>query len=165
MFIIDGMHWDVPIGVERSAEMQQSDISGTLLDGTYFNDVIGTFLSYNVTLAIPPAMMGDYSVLYEILTDPVSDHEVTLPYGQDHVTFRAMVSDVSDTYVRVGGMGVWRGASFTVTSVEPNKRLSNGEVRSILDPTASKVSYPDGTVFLREDGSWTQYELADEKRY
>jgi hypothetical protein len=38
MFVLDGMSWDIPCDIERIAEMKASEISGMLLDKSYFND-------------------------------------------------------------------------------------------------------------------------------
>ena len=47
--IIDGITYEVACGVKRNARMVSSDISGTMLDGSYFNDVIGTAFDYDIS--------------------------------------------------------------------------------------------------------------------
>ena len=37
---IDGLEWNVPCQIERTSEMTPSEISGMLLDKSYFNDVV-----------------------------------------------------------------------------------------------------------------------------
>ena len=46
MFSVDGVQWDVPCRIVRTAEIAASEISGMLLDRTYFNDVLGTWMRY-----------------------------------------------------------------------------------------------------------------------
>ena len=44
MLTIDGVVYDVKVDVRRTAEMTASDISGLMMDKSYFNDVLGTYL-------------------------------------------------------------------------------------------------------------------------
>ena len=41
MFTIDGVQYNVECSIERTAEIKLSDISGMLMDGHIFNDVLG----------------------------------------------------------------------------------------------------------------------------
>ena len=71
MFTVDGMQWTFPCDIERVSEITASCISGMLLDKSYFNDVIGTFLTYSITLVVPFGEEATYATLYEIITEPV----------------------------------------------------------------------------------------------
>lgn len=68
MITIDGYQWPVPCDIEREAEMTPSEISGMMLDKTYFNDVLGTYMRYDVSLAVPPKLEREYDEIYETLT-------------------------------------------------------------------------------------------------
>lgn len=120
---IDGVTYDLPCSISRTATVKSSDLSGDLLDGTYYNDVIATYLQYDVSLAVPTGMEPVYADLFEVLTNPVSEHTVTLPYNQTTKTFRCKIETVSDKFYRQEGTtNIWRGITFTCTGTEPIKR-------------------------------------------
>lgn len=127
MFSIDGVDFDMPASIHRKANVKSSDISGDLLNGDYFNDVIGTYMEYEITVAVPVQREEDYSALYEILSDPVPYHNVRMPYNQTTIEFRARVETISDQLYRqddrrtVFDRNIWRGTSFTVVASEPLK--------------------------------------------
>ena len=121
MFTIDGNSWDVPCKIERISEIRASEISGMLLDKSYFNDVIGTYLSYNISLVVPLGKESLYSQIYEILTTPVDAHTLVVPYNQSTITLTGRVEKVSDTYISRNGTNYWMDVSFSFISNEPNK--------------------------------------------
>lgn len=121
-FTIDNVEYKMPCSISRKAAVKSSGNSGDLLDGTYYNDVLGTYMEYDITVAVPTGMEDTYSQLYEMLTDPVSEHIVTMPYNQTTITFAARVETVSDKlYREEGTTRIWRNTSFTVTASEPQK--------------------------------------------
>lgn len=129
MVIIDGIRWDVPCDITRTAEMQASEISGMLLNGEYFNDVIGTYMTYDITIAVPTTIMAEYAVLYDTLTEPVASHSFTLPYNGGTIELEARVESVQDNYVYVNEYKqLWRGVSFTAIANYPTKKMELGEV-------------------------------------
>ena len=125
MFSIDGQAWDVPCQIQRESQMQASDISGMLLDRTYFNDVIGTYMSYQVAIAVPFTKAALYNTIYNMLTDPVEAHIFVLPYNASTITITGRVENVSDSWVRMpGDANHWRQISFTVTAIHPSRYYS-----------------------------------------
>ena len=52
-FTVDGVEWNIPCTIERTAEITASEISGLLLNRNYFNDVLGTYMRYTISIAIP----------------------------------------------------------------------------------------------------------------
>lgn len=121
-FTIDNVEYKMPCSISRKAAVKSSGNSGDLLDGTYYNDVLGTYMEYDITVAVPTGMEDTYSQLYEMLTDPVPEHIVTMPYNQTTITFTARVETVSDKlYREEGTTRIWRSTSFTVTASEPQK--------------------------------------------
>ena len=81
MFSVDGIEWPYPCTVERAAELKLSDISGLMMDGTIFNDVLGTYMQYRLKLAIPLTDMDAGNAIYEKLTEPVEGHTFIFPYN------------------------------------------------------------------------------------
>lgn len=128
MISIDGIQWNVPVDIERVSEMTASEISGLLLDKSYFNDVIGTYLRYTVTIVVPLGFERDYTRLYEAITEPVDAHAFILPYNNDQIAVTGRVNDISDVYVRMpNGQTHWKGIKFSITSNAPNKTYTLGE--------------------------------------
>lgn len=120
MFTVDGIRWPWPCDISRMAEVKSSRISGLMLDRSYFNDVLGTYMAYTVNVAVPVSRQGDYDRLYEALTSPVEGHAFVLPYGQGEIAFVGRVESVSDSWVRGG----WRGVKFSVYANRPVRALT-----------------------------------------
>jgi hypothetical protein len=122
MFTVDGMTWDIPCDITRTAQITASEISGLLLNKEYFNDVIGTYMQYEVTLIPSPSNLSDYYSLYQIITQPVSGHTWVFPYNGTTITITGRVEEISDVYVRLPNGGrMWKGVSFTVTANNPSR--------------------------------------------
>lgn len=168
MISIDGFDWPVPCAIERTAEITPSEISGMLLTKRYFNDVLGTFLRYDVTLAIPHTMRDAYDSLYETLTDPVDAHVFTMPYNNSTVEITARVESVKDVYVRVtDNEPYWRGVKFTVIANHPTKEISLGQAISHgMTPYPTTVNVPVGSVYEYTGNGWVQTSYMDvDERY
>lgn len=167
MFTVDGITWPYPCDIERVAEMTPSEISGMLLDNTYFNDVLGTFMRYTVKIAVPINAMGAYSQIYEALTEPVDGHAFVLPYNSSTISITGRVGNVSDVYVRMANGGIyWKGIQFEVTSNAPSKELSLSEVitrgRAPL-PYVSGVQV--GDTYTYTASGWVKVLDADDTGY
>lgn len=159
---IDGLEWSVPCQVERTSEMRSSEISGVLLDKSYFNDVIGTYLSYTVSVAVPISKLQEYESLYELLTEPSASHTFVLPYGQSTAVVVGRVASVSDEYHFLdNNRTYWLGLKFTVMSNYPSKEEDLSTVLSRgIDPMPSTVGIEDGATFTwnATDGAWEPAE-------
>ena len=166
---IDGLEWTIPCQVERTSEMRASEISGVLLDKSYFNDVIGTYIKYNISIAVPLNMTQEYENLYDLITQPVESHDFVLPYGQTTVTITGRVTDVSDQYVYIDGQkNYWKGFRFSVLSNHPTKEVELNEVLSHgMNPMPSTIGVEDGSVFTWDatEGEWQVVQDADEEYY
>lgn len=127
-FSIDGITWEYPCQIERVSEIKASDLSGLMLDKTYFNDVLGTWLSYSLTLAVPFGNESDYYAIYETLVKPVPSHEFVFPYNGGTKQITGRVSEVSDAWVLMPGGNYWKGTRFQIIANEPSARAELGEV-------------------------------------
>lgn len=156
MFMIDGILWDVPCDIERGADIKASEISGMLLDGSYFNDVLGTYLSYSVKLVVPLNRRDDFAEVYEKITEPVDGHVCVFPYNGDSITVTGRISNVKDVWVRLaGGANYWKGISFTVTANHPSKSLSLSEVITRGRAPLPDVAQPaEGATYTYTNGQW-----------
>lgn len=170
MFTIDGTRWPWPCSIERAAEVRSSEVSGLLMNRNYLNDVIGTYMQYTVSVAIPLNQRDRHTVLYEQLTEPVDGHVFVLPYNQTSVTVTGRVESVSDVYVRLANGGqYWKGLSFTVTANHPTKYKT---WRTALNLGRAKVpeiaEHSEGDTWIWVNGGWdlaVEYRNADEIQY
>lgn len=122
MFNVDGYAFNFPCSIERSVKIESSSNSGLLLSKKYFNDVIASYLSYTVKVAVPQGKESDYSRLFSILSEPKAEHYWVFPYNQTTISFNGKVDSVSDKYFRqINGKNIWRDISFTVTATEPKE--------------------------------------------
>lgn len=152
MFIVDGIEWSIPCDITRVSEITASDISGMLLNRMYFNDILGTYLRYEVKLVPVPSRMGEYYRLMEVLTQPVGEHEFTMPYDNVDVTFVGRVEQISDVYVRMaGGTPYWRGVTFTAIASNPTKAMSLEETITRGLPALPSEVYPE----IGDTYTWT----------
>lgn len=172
MFSIDGIEWPIPCKITRKSEVRASDISGYMMDGSYFNDVEGTYLSYDVALAVPMNQRDDYTDIYETITKPVDGHTFVLPYNGGTVTITGRVENVQDVYRRlVGGATYWTDIQFTVTANNPTKEMSLSDVLARgMTPMPDIAGALEGVAYIFVDGAWrryteVEYENADEKYY
>lgn len=169
-FTIDGTRWPWPCSIERAAEVRSSEVSGLLMNRNYFNDVIGTYMQYTVSVAIPLNQRDRHTALYEQLTEPVDGHVFVLPYNQTSLTVTGRVENVSDVYVRLAGGGTyWKGLSFTVTANHPTKSMTLNQVlargRAVVPEIAE---HSEGDTWIWVNGGWdlaVEYRNADEIKY
>lgn len=170
MFTVDGLQWPYPCDISRDAEIRSTEVSGWMMDGTYYNDVQGTYYSYTVTMAVPIRERDVVTNYYEKLTDPVEGHTFIFPYNQSTVTMIGRLEGVSDVFVRLpDGQKYWKGLRFTVLPSAPTKELSLGAVLS-----RGRQALPDvyqaaeGDTWVWTNGAWaltSHYDSADDVRY
>jgi len=170
MFTVDGITWDIPCSIEREAAITASDISGLMLDRSYFNDVLGTYMSYTVRIAVPLDMRDEYIQIYEALTNPVDGHLFVLPYNNSTIEITARVSNVSDVYVRLaGGQVYWKGIEFTCVANYPTKAMTLGEMLVTGRALPPDISDPEiGDSYIYTNSGWVPsptYENADSIYY
>lgn len=125
---IDGIEWNIPCTVDRTAEMTASEISGLLLNKAYFNDVIGTYMKYDLRIAVPFGYESEYNALYEKITEPVDGHQFVVPYGGGIINVTGRVHDIKDIYVKTVNGLHWKGISFSVTSNAPTKEYTLSQI-------------------------------------
>lgn len=171
-FTIDGITWDLPCKITREAKMEASEISGMMMDKSYFNDVLGTFMTYGITIVVPLGKESMYSTLYEMLTDPVADHSCVLPYNQDVINIVGRIETVSDElYREENGVKIWRRTSFNIIANHPTKTYTLDEaITRGLTPLPSVEDVEDGAYYqYSSENGWVEieepYPDADEVAY
>lgn len=122
MFSIDGVEYRVKCAATRGAEVRESDISGLLLNGQIFRDVLGTYFTYDIELEMPLKNKGRYSALIEQLTEPVDGHLFVLPYNTETLELTGKASDIEDVWKKLpSGYTYWDGLKFTIEPNAPTK--------------------------------------------
>lgn len=168
-FTVDGVSFMGLCEISRISTIKASDISGLLLDKTYFNDVIGTFLQYDITLALPVYDRDAYDELYELLTLPVDGHAFSMDYGQTQIQITGRIENVKDAYVRTrSGDGYWDGLQFSVIANHPSKTMDLDEVIATgLTPLPPVPEPTVGDLYEYTQSGWSQryYEDGDEEYY
>lgn len=169
MLTIDGVVYDVKVDVRRTAEMTASDISGLMMDKSYFNDVLGTYMAYEISFVYPIYNQDKYAALYEALTEPVDGHAFILPYNNSTLELTARVETVEDEVLELdNGRVFWRSCRFSVVGNGPTKTMSLSEVvtrgRAPLPDAASPAV---GDTYVWDGSEWTvtTYPDADNIAY
>ena len=163
MFSIDGVQYNVKCAITREAEIKASDISGMLLDGIMFYDILGTYMSYDISLVMPLHNRERYATLIEQLTEPVGGHAFVLPYNGATIQITGKVESPRDVWVKLeSGYTYWQGLRFTVTSIAPTKSESLGEVIARGFPVVPDVSSPEeGDAYIWNGSGWVALDDAD----
>lgn len=169
MLVIDGLEWPVPCDITRVSELTASEISGLMLDKTYFNDVLGQYLRYEVSLAVPFNRRELYAQIYERLTAPEDGHAFVLPYNGGTVAITGRVTSVRDNYVRLfDGSVAWQGTSFTVIANHPTRTVTLGEAIARGRTACPEITAPAvGDTYTYTAQGWAPagYEVAEERRF
>lgn len=159
MLTLDGIDWAVTPKIKRRAEIKASDISGLLMDKSYFNDVIGVYLSYEISVGIPWWNVRSYTALYNALTEPVDGHSIVVPFNDDWITITGRIEVVEDEYVRrPGGGNYWRDTTFTIISNAPYKTITLGEaITRGLAPLPEIGGVQVGDIYQYTADGWVPY--------
>lgn len=119
---IDGEEFNVGIIKVTRKPRKESVTLGTTLDGTIHKSGLGTYFDYEVEIATKRCNVAEYDRLYEVLTDPVAEHTVVLPYGQDTITIKADISISDDSVVSdYNNFRRWSSLKITFNSLEMSK--------------------------------------------
>ena len=156
MFTVDGLQWTIPCDIRRAAEVRASSISGLMLNGTYFNDVLGTYLKYTIKLVVPLNERAAFNPIYEKITDPVGHHTFTFPYNQTTVTVTGKAENIKDVFVRLPNGGqYWKGIEFDVTACAPTKTQTEAEAIAYgLPPLPLNVAPNVGDTYTWNGEEW-----------
>lgn len=168
MFTIDGIEWPYPCQVNRGAEVRSSEISGEMMDGSFFNDVPGTYMHYSLRLVIPLTDIDIGNQIYELLTEPVDGHQFVLPYNGSTIEITARLEGrVNDVYIRLSdGRQYWNGLQFAVIANHPSKSMTlNGVIARGRTPLPDAVNPQVGDTYTWTGVIWDDLPDADSKSY
>ena len=129
---VDGAEYHVkmPIGgLKRSFQVTDGKNAGRTLSGLMVRDIIGTYYNYEMQIQPDARYLSDYDSLYEVLSSPDADfHTVSVPYGQNILTFEAYVTSGQDALSRqAGNTNYWHGLSVQFIAKEPQKVRAGSE--------------------------------------
>lgn len=162
-FTIDGLTWPGECRIQRTAELTASDISGLMLDKSYFNDCIGTWMKYDVVMFLPFGQEDQYSRIYEAVTDPVDGHTFVFPYNQSTIEITGRVVSITDLYrPGPGETKYWEGTAFTVIANHPSKTYTLSQMiargRAALPDV---VSGTIGDTYVLTASGWEKVTYGD----
>ena len=120
--IIDGVSYDVAITtLKRKGDILDKSAWRTE-DGDLHREVIGTYYNYKLAIGVIDNEVL-YNTLFEVLTNPVAYHQVTLPH--DNYSFKGYFSSVEDELVRLTPTGgIFKGLTCNLTSKTPRKKAT-----------------------------------------
>lgn len=128
VFLLDGRAYNVEVeadSLERSFVVTDTEQSGRTEDYSMHRDIIGTFYNYSMKVYPKTNDLASYDGFYNAISDPnFESHEMTFPYGQDTLTFRAYVSQGKDKLRIRNGRNIWGmdGLTLNFTAMEPQRR-------------------------------------------
>ena len=107
--------------LQRKNSVLDDDNSGRLMSGVMERSIIGSY--YNYTLGIEPTIQTEYDLLYELITSPMEYHTLTVPYNSESLTFKAYVSNVTDSLKAVhNNKNYWGGMKVSFIAMSPQRR-------------------------------------------
>lgn len=122
---VDNIEYDVCViygSLKRKFSILEGSNSGTAITGRSIRDIKGTVYSYEMEIEPNPDNRSDYDSFYEAISAPQDYHIVTFPYGQQTLTFEAMITDGSDGYFGVeNSTNIWGNMQLTFNAMEPQR--------------------------------------------
>ena len=155
---IDGVIYDVDCDLVRTADLPSSDISGTLMNGTRFEDKYGLYPSFELRFKRPLYNKAKYAAIYDKLTDPVSAHTFILPYSNSTITLVASVEPITDEKLELENREIyWKNTRFAIVSIYPTKKPTlDGVITYGLPPMPSAVSPEIGDTYTWDGTEWEE---------
>lgn len=116
---IDSIVYDVPLKVvNRKAEMLFKYAERTE-DGHLQSELIGVFYNYDVEAGMSANNVTDYAALWVKITEPVENHEITMPDESGTLTFDCYFANIRDEVSKTGATNYFRNLAFSVIAVSP----------------------------------------------
>ena len=126
--IMDGRTYRVRLvynTLVRAFELLEGPNAGYMLSKRHERDLAGTGFSYSMGIEPDPEYPGDYDDLFDALSNPVSSHVITVPYGQTTMTYAAEITGGSDTYKgTLSGVEQWGGLTVDFRYISPQKAVT-----------------------------------------
>ena len=121
--VMDGITYRVAIKYDsrtRSFSLIEGKNAGQSMLPRAIRDIRGTAISYVMNVEPDPRYPDEYDAFFEAISAPVEFHTITMPYGQETITFDAQISSGSDVDGGVlAGHRRWHGLQVAYTPMEP----------------------------------------------
>lgn len=126
MINMDGVDYRVYIAYPSRVmdfEILEGPNSGKSLNAREIRDIAGTKYNYTMTVQPDPDNPEDFDALYYAISAPVASHMVTMPFGQDVITFEAVVRSgrITDHGYRAG-FRRWKDMQISLEAIEPQRK-------------------------------------------
>lgn len=122
---VDGRYFRVRVVYDtlaRAFELMEGVNAGDMMSGRHERDLKGTGFSYSMQIEPDPDYQTDYDALFDLLSDPVNTHAITVPYGQGTLTYEAEITDGSDVYDgMLSGVKRWKNFQVNFRYISPQK--------------------------------------------
>lgn len=107
---------------KRSFALLEGDNAGQSLAWRRIRDLRGTGYTYTLQVEPDPAYPEDYDAFFAAISAPVDYHTVTMPFGQETITYQAAVESGSDTDRGViGGKRRYTGLTVVFAYMQPQR--------------------------------------------
>ncbi len=107
--------------IKRNFSVLDGENAGRVMTGTMVRDVKGTFYNYSFEVDSDEAAPEEYDDFYEVISSPEDSHAIVVPYAQSTLTFQAYVTNGSDTLDDMGIKNRWKGLTFNVIAMAPQR--------------------------------------------
>lgn len=120
---MDGVTYDVRItylSLKRNFSFTEGPNADVSKYGTEILDTIGT--KYNYTMNVEPNQSNPtaYDDFFIAISSPQRLHEITVPFGQSTLTYKAKILDGGDSYEgKLSGFERWAGLSVSFVAAYP----------------------------------------------
>ncbi len=127
IFRLDGREYNINVlELKRKFAVTDTENSGRTTDYAMHRDIIGTFYNYTLKIAPKKLDMESYNRFYDAISNPSAvSHEITVPFGNETMTFKAYVTQGEDSLVVRNGKNFWGfadGLTVNFTAMEPQRR-------------------------------------------
>lgn len=127
VFSVDGVEYPgvcVKSPIHRSFNVLDGENAGRTMDGAMQRDLIGTYYNYRMEFDTSASALEEYDALYEVLSAPVKSHTITVPYGQEVLTFEAYVANGDDDLTRIyqDESRKWENLAVNFVAMSPQRR-------------------------------------------
>ena len=126
MLTLDGKDYRVHVIYPSrvlSFEIVEGSNSGQSLSYREIRDIGGTRYNYTMNVQPDPAHPEDFDAFFYAISAPVASHMVSMPFGQDVITFEAVVRSGRITdYGYRAGFRRWKDMQISLEAIEPQRK-------------------------------------------
>lgn len=156
LLTIDGRTFSVMVtSLTRSFRIVEGRNASDMQDGSHIRDLVGTYIDYEMGIDPDYTNTPDYDALYEILSAPVDEHEVTLPYGRNSsITYDAQISSGTDSLLVSDGVNddLWGGLVVKFKAKKPQRTWEDEAKTTLTVQFRRDIESTHSTPHIHIDG-------------